>query len=161
MLIKTVLSFIYNVCFHFKSFQFSLHCQVYFLLLSYGSWVWKVTCSAKVAVKMMLHVLSSQLLRPTIAKTESPRKEQACSLWLMLMMSLPIEWHHPIMTHGPLRVLQLYRCLIDLKISSHICWPFRAETPPTLPQLLGVVLFWQPNLTGPHCTNNQAVRQDS
>ena len=75
----------------------------------------------------MAHVMSSQLLWPTTAKTESPRKEQTDSLRL-LFNDVTTQWA-TLSNNDPWAIWEICSydsLLIDLKISSHTCWPFRA-----------------------------------
>ncbi len=75
----------------------------------------------------MVYVMSSQLLWPTTAKTESPRKEPTNSLRL-LFNDVTTQWV-TLSNNDPWAIWEICSydsLLIDLKISSHICWPFRA-----------------------------------
>lgn len=85
----------------------------------------------------MVCVMSSQLLWPTTAKTESPRKEPANSL-------RPLQWcHNPCVPLSNNESL-----LIGLKISSHTC--FQSRGTHRSHSLFGVVrvVFGQPDLSG-------------
>ena len=82
---------------------------------------------AKVVVMIMVRVMSSQLLRPTTAKTESPRKEQTDSL--RLLRNDVTTQRVTRSNNDPWVIWEICSydlLLIDLKISSHIRWPFRA-----------------------------------
>lgn len=83
----------------------------------------------------MAHVMSSQLPWPTTAKTESPRKEPTNSL--RLLFNDVTTQRATLSSNDPRAIWEISNydsLLIDLKISSHIRWPFgarvgRAPTP--------------------------------
>lgn len=75
----------------------------------------------------MVHVMSSQLLWPTTAKTESPRKEPTTSL--RILFNDVTTQRAPPSNNDPWSISEISKdesLLIDLKISSRMCWPFRA-----------------------------------
>lgn len=105
----------------------------------------------------MVHVMSSQLLWPTTAKTENPRKEQTDSPRL-LFNDVTTKWV-TLSNNEPWAIWKICNydsLLIDLKISSHTCWPFRARGGQCSYTLFGVVtvVFGQPDLTGHPCTSS-------
>lgn len=76
----------------------------------------------------MVHVMSSQLLWPTTAKTENPRKEPTNSPQL-LFNDVTTQWV-TLSNNDPWAIWAICNyesLLIDLKISSHMCWPFRTR----------------------------------
>lgn len=75
----------------------------------------------------MVHVMSSQLLWPTTAKTESPRKEPTNSPRLLLNdVTAQFATRSNNDPRAIWEICKYDSLLIDLKISSHMCWPFRA-----------------------------------
>lgn len=88
-------------------------------------------------VKIIVHVMSFQLLWPTTAKTENPRKEPGSSLWLLF--NDVTAQRVTLSNNDPWAIWEICSydsLLIDLKISNYMCRPFR----------IGVHMDFKPSL---------------
>lgn len=147
------------------SFPFHLHSSLFY---ASRLCLCKVTCNAlqKVAVKIMVHVMSSQLLWPTTAKKRKSEKSTNPCPWGYFFFNDVTTLWVASSNNEPWAIWEISNgdsLLIDLKLSSHICWTYGTGLCMDPTPFFGVVtvVFGQLDLTGHPCTSEKIVNVSS